>query len=147
MPVFLLISVCEGKIISLEVEAGTLVYFRNMMLQNEATDANEDLEHFEDIPDHDDNQAGNNSIIVQDNKNNKGNAADASSESDDDIDTPLNISDSASSDSEGDDGLLGADGFDKLEESKPTSNEEKHNIQSRTVPGGYDPRHREPSYR
>lgn len=117
------------------------------MLQNEATDANEDLEHFEDIPDHDDNQAENNSLIVQDNKDNKGHAADASSESDDDIDTPLNRSDSASSDSETDDGLLGADGLDKLEESKPTSDEETQNIQSRTVPGGYDPRHREPSYR
>lgn len=117
------------------------------MLQNEATDANEDLEHFEDIPDHDDYQKGNNSIIAQDTKDNKDHATDASSESDDDIDTPLNRSDSASSDSEADDGLLGAGGLDKLEESKPTSNEEKQNIKSRTVPGGYDPRHREPSYR
>lgn len=117
------------------------------MLQNEATDANEDLEHFEDIPDHDDNQAGNNSIIAQDNKDNKGHAADASSESDDDIDAPLNRSDSASSDSEADDVLLEADGLDKLEESKPTTDEEMQNIQSQTVPGGYDLRHREPSYR
>lgn len=118
-----------------------------MMLQNEATDANEDLEHFEDIPDNDDNQAGNDSIVVQDNRDKKGQAADTSSESDDDIDAPLNRSDSTSSDSEADDGLLGADGLDKLEEPKPTSDQEMQNSQSRTVPGGYDPRHREPSYR
>lgn len=109
------------------------------MLQNEAADANEDLEHFEDIPDNDGNQAGNDS--------NKDHAADTSSESGNDTDK----SNSTSSDSEEDsfresDDLFGADGLDKLEESKPTSDQEMHNIQGRTRPGGYDPRYREPRY-
>lgn len=109
------------------------------MLQNEAADANEDLEHFEDIPDNDDNQAGNDS--------NKDPANDTSSESGNDTDK----SNSMSSDSEEEhfrasDDLFGTDGLDKLEESKPTSGQEMHNVQGRTRPGGYDPRYREPRY-
>ncbi|XP_051135888.1 protein SLOW WALKER 2 [Andrographis paniculata] len=115
----------------------------NMMLQNEAGDANEDLEHFEDIPDNDDNQAGNDF--------NKDKATDTSSESDNDADDSIDRSNFSNSDSEENgfsesDDLLGVDGLDKLEGSKPTSDQEKHNTQARTRPGGYDPRHREPRY-
>lgn len=115
------------------------------MLQNEAGDANEDLEHFEDIPDNDDNPAGNDF--------NKDQATDTSCESDNDADNSFNRSNFPNSDSEENgfsesDDLFGEDGLDKLEESKPTSDQEKHNIQdrTRTRPGGYDPRHREPRY-
>lgn len=137
-------SVCTDKIILSEVEAGTLVSFRNMMLQNEATDSNEDLEHFEDIPDNDDNQAGNDSVIVQDNGDNSSHANCSSSDSDDDVDAPLNDSGEESF-SETDD-LLGADHLDKVEESKPASDQEIQSVKHRMLPGGYDPRHREPSY-
>lgn len=110
------------------------------MLQNEATDSNDDLEHFEDIPDNDDNQEGNGS--------NKDHATEPGSESGDDADTSLDKSNSDSEEdnfSESDD-ILGVDGLEKPADSRPTSDQEMHKIQGRTLPGGYSPRHREPGY-
>ncbi|PIN01186.1 hypothetical protein CDL12_26307 [Handroanthus impetiginosus] len=117
----------------------------NMMLQSEAAD--EDLEHFEDITENEDNQA----IPAPDKRDNKGCDADTMNRSDDDSDTPLDESDSSTSGSEEDGlsdlgNLLGGEGLGKLDESKSTSNNEVHNIQRPTLPGGYNPRHREPTF-
>ncbi|KAL0354435.1 UNVERIFIED_CONTAM: CCAAT/enhancer-binding protein zeta [Sesamum radiatum] len=51
----------------------------NVLLQNEAADADEDLEHFEDITEDDENQ-----VIPVPNRDSKGSVADISKESDDD---------------------------------------------------------------
>ncbi|KAK6124692.1 hypothetical protein DH2020_041547 [Rehmannia glutinosa] len=119
----------------------------NMVLQNEAVDADDDLEHFEDITENDENQA----IPAPDNRGTKGLIADSSNVSDDDGDSSLDERGSATSGSEGDifneeDDLLGEGGLDKLEEFKSNSNHEVHNLQGPSLPGGYNPRHREPSY-
>lgn len=117
-----------------------------MVLQNEAVDADEDLEHFEDITEDNDNQA-----IPAPNGDNKGRVADTSKGSDDDSDSSLDESASATSGSEEDtlneaDDLLGEGGLDKLEEFKSTSDHEVQNLQDQMLPGGYNPRHREPTY-
>ncbi|KAK6148778.1 hypothetical protein DH2020_016303 [Rehmannia glutinosa] len=119
----------------------------NMVLQNEAVDADDDLEHFEDITENDENQA----IPAPDNRGTKGLIADSSNVSDDDGDSSLDERGSATSGSEGDifneeDDLLGEGGLDKLEKFKSNSNHEVHNLQGPSLPGGYNPRHREPSY-
>lgn len=132
-----------------------------MLLQNESADADDDLEHFQDITENNDNQivpasdskgvpaSDNKEVPASVNKVNKGHIAVTSNENDDDSDSSLDESGSASSDSEdfneGDD-LLGEAGLDKLEELKATSDHEVHNLEGVTLPGGYTPRHREPSY-
>lgn len=118
-----------------------------MVLQNEAADADEDLEHFEDITENDDNQG----ILAPDKSDNKDRVTDASNGSDNDTDSSLDEGGSATSGSEEDslneaDDLLGDGGLDKLEEFKSTSDLELHNLQGPTLPGGYNPRHREPAY-
>lgn len=119
------------------------------MLQNEAADADDDLEHFEDIDENDENQA----IPVQDNGDKKSPVADISNGSDSDGDSSnddeggsaTSGSDRDSFD-EGDD-LLGEGGFDKLEELKIASDHKMQNLhEGLALPGGYNPRHREPSY-
>ncbi|KAK4427436.1 CCAAT/enhancer-binding protein zeta [Sesamum alatum] len=118
----------------------------NVVLQNEAADADEDLEHFEDITEDDDNQ-----VFPAPNRDDKGIVAHISKESDDDSDSSPDESGSASSGSDGDtlnetDDLLGEGGLNKLEEIKPTSDPEVQNLQGPILPGGYNPRHREPTY-
>ncbi|XP_011072672.1 CCAAT/enhancer-binding protein zeta [Sesamum indicum] len=118
----------------------------NVLLQNEAADADEDLEHFEDITEDDDNQ-----VIPVPNRDNNGIVADIKKESDDDSESSPSESGSASSGSEGDtlndtDDLLGEGGLNKLEEFKPTSDHEVRNHQGPMLPQGYNPRHREPTY-
>lgn len=118
----------------------------NVLLQNEAADADEDLEHFEDITEDDDNQ-----VIPVPNRDNNGIVADIKKESDDDSESSPGESGSASSGSEGDtlndtDDLLGEGGLNKLEEFKPTSDHEVQNHQGPMLPQGYNPRHREPTY-
>ncbi|KAL0415008.1 UNVERIFIED_CONTAM: CCAAT/enhancer-binding protein zeta [Sesamum latifolium] len=116
----------------------------NVLLQNEAADADEDLEHFEDITEDDDNQ-----VIPVPNKDKKMSVADISKESDDDSESSPDESGSASSGSDIDtlnetDDLLGESGLNKLEEFTPTSDHEVQNHQGPMLPGGYNPRHREP---
>ncbi|CAA0829454.1 Unknown protein [Striga hermonthica] len=121
----------------------------NMVLQNEAADADEDLEHFEDINENNENHA----ISVQDNSDEKKPVADISNGSDSDGDSSNDDEGgSATSGSdrdgfdEGDD-LLVEGGFDKVEEIKIiTSDHKVPNLQEGTLPGGYNPRHREPNY-
>lgn len=99
-----------------------------MVLQNELAD--EELEHFEDIVEDSDIQA------------NK--AADRPGSSDDSSEdeagSPAPSSDDESSD-KGDDDLLGFGGLSNLQEFQ----QRVQNANS-TLPGGYDPRHREPTY-
>ncbi|KAK4395034.1 CCAAT/enhancer-binding protein zeta [Sesamum angolense] len=102
--------------------------------------------HFEDITEDDDNQ-----VIPVPNRDNKGRVADISKESDDDSESSPDESGSASSGSDGDtlndtDDLLGEGGLIKHKEFKPTSDHEVQNHQSPMLPGGYNPRHREPTY-
>lgn len=118
-----------------------------MLLQNEAADVDEDLEHFEDITENEDNEA----IPAPDNKGNKGLVADTNNGSDNDSEESLDQSGSVTSGSEEDspneaDDLLGVGGFDKLVELKSTAEHEVPHPQGLTLPGGYNPRHREPTY-
>ncbi|KAL6568326.1 hypothetical protein OROHE_004010 [Orobanche hederae] len=120
----------------------------NMVLQNETADADEDLEHFEDITENNENQA----IPAQDKGVNKSLVdADISNGSDSDDDPSHDRSGFAASGSEGDnssnegDDLFGEGGFHKLQEIKTTPEHQVQNTKP-TLPGGYNPRHREPSY-
>ncbi|KAL0319476.1 UNVERIFIED_CONTAM: CCAAT/enhancer-binding protein zeta [Sesamum angustifolium] len=118
----------------------------NVLLQNEAADADDDLEHFEDVTEDDDNQ-----VIPVPNRDNKGCVADISKECDDDSESSPDESGSASSGSDGDtlndtDDLLGEGGLIKHKEFKPTSDHEVQNHEGPMLPGGYNPRHREPTY-
>lgn len=118
-----------------------------MVIQNEAVDADDDLEHFEDITENDGNQ-----VIPESDSRNKAQVAETSHASDDDSEESLHEGASATSDSEEDDvndtdDLFGKGGFDKAVKLKPTGGHEVRNQQSPTLPpGGYNPRHREPSY-
>lgn len=130
------------------------------MLQNENADAAEDLEHFEDITENEENHA----MLSPNNTDNKDLVSDTKDGSDNDSDSSLDTSDSDSdssvdkcgsdtSDSEEDDltqedDLLGNMDFYKLEveEIKSTSEDVVTDIKVQTLPGGYDPRLREPSY-
>ncbi|KAL2534208.1 CCAAT-binding factor [Abeliophyllum distichum] len=119
----------------------------NMVLQNESVD--EDLEHFEDIVDDDNKQAS----LVPDNKDE---VAQTSNENDSDSDSSLDKGGSMTSGSDEDDlseayGLLGKGGADELKELKSASDREggdhlQRENDSLTLPGGYNPRHREPTY-
>ncbi|KAL2555049.1 CCAAT-binding factor [Forsythia ovata] len=120
----------------------------NMVLQNESVD--EDLEHFEDIVDDDNKQAS----LVPDNKDE---VAQTRNESDSDSDSSLDKGGSMTSGSDEDDlseayGLLGKGGVDELKELKSASDRKEggDHLQREndglTLPGGYNPRHREPTY-
>lgn len=118
-----------------------------MVLQNEAAADDEDLEHFEDITENNENPA----IPAPDYRDNKGHVADTINGSDNDGDSSLDVSGSATSGSEEDslneaDDLLGEGRLDKIEEFKSTSDHEVHNLQGPSLPGSYNPRHREPTY-
>ncbi|KAH6773344.1 CCAAT-binding factor [Perilla frutescens var. frutescens] len=119
----------------------------DMVNQNEAVDADDDLEHFEDITENDGNQA----IPASDNGDNKGQVPVTSHASDDDSEESLREGGSATSDSEVDgldegDDLFGEGGFDKAVKLKSTGDHEVRSPQGPTAPGGYNPRHREPTY-
>lgn len=98
-----------------------------MVLQNELAD--EEVEHFEDIVEELDMQAS---------KADK--PGDDPSEDEDEAETPSPpSSDDESSDKGDDDDLLG---FGGLTESQPRVQKSEES----SLPGGYDPRHREPTY-
>lgn len=132
----------------MKVEAGICFFYRNMVLQNEVVDADDDLEHFEDIAENDGNQAV---PATTDNSDKKGQVAESSHASDDDSEESLLEGGSATSDSEEDghdeaDGLFGEGDF-KAVKSKSTGDFEVCSDQGPTPPpGGYNPRHREPTY-
>ncbi|KAL1551796.1 CCAAT/enhancer-binding protein zeta-like [Salvia divinorum] len=122
----------------------------NMVLQNEVVDADDDLEHFEDITENDGDQA----IPASENSNKKGQVAETSHASADDSEESLLEGGSATSDSDEDgqneaDDLFGGGGFKKTVKSKlkSTGDLEVCSNQAPTPPpGGYNPRHREPAY-
>ncbi|KAL2481606.1 CCAAT-binding factor [Abeliophyllum distichum] len=102
----------------------------NMVIQNESAD--EDLEHFEDIADDDNKQAS----LVLDNRDNKDEVAQTSNESNIDSDSSLD---------------KGEGGVDEIEELKSVSdpkgvNHLQRENNSPTLPGEFNPRHREPAY-
>lgn len=117
----------------------------NMVLQNELAD--EELEHFEDIVEEPDIQAS----TAADKPVNLGEGVHGSDSIDNDDDpsedeggSPAPSSDDEFSD-KGDDDLLGFGGLTTLEESERASEARVQNAKS-SLPGGYDPRHREPIY-
>ncbi|KAI3716394.1 hypothetical protein L6452_23714 [Arctium lappa] len=122
----------------------------NMVLQNELAD--EELEHFEDIVEEPDIQAS----TAADKSVNFDEAVHCSDGIDNDDDpsedeggSPAPSSDDEFSD-KGDDDLLGFGGLTTVKESERTSGHaaSKPRVQNAksSLPGGYDPRHREPIY-
>lgn len=119
----------------------------NMVLQNELTD--EEVEHFEDIVEEPDIEAS----TAADKSVNFDEAVHCSdgidNPSEDEGGSPAPSSDDEFSD-KGDDELLGFGGLTTLEESERTSGHAagKPQVQNAksSLPGGYDPRHREPIY-
>ncbi|KAK7349332.1 hypothetical protein VNO77_06613 [Canavalia gladiata] len=124
----------------------------NMVLQNESID--EELEHFEDVVEETDNEPStvsnkqNNDIEHQLNREDA-NSDTSSPESEDDL--PASSEDDDSDDDEIEDaGFLLAKNETNHKKSKPISDNEgqdsKSSAKKSSLPGGYDPRHREPSY-
>ncbi|KAK2998509.1 hypothetical protein RJ639_024601 [Escallonia herrerae] len=123
----------------------------NLVLQNESAD--DELEHFEDVVEDTDNQTS----IASERMNNGGEAHiedDADTDNSDSLDeggSPIFVSEDEASD-EGNDFTLRGGSSDPQESrtlaSDADQNEpqpKKSNVKS-ALPGGYDPRHREPSY-
>lgn len=123
----------------------------NMAIQNEAVD--EDLEHFEDAPDETENLPGIDAKMPQ--RNN----GDSISTSELDIDNDSSQDEEASSESSSEEDVLGEDddlfmreNVEEPRESKSIKLSDKNENQFGTsltkhsLPGGYDPRHREPSF-
>ncbi|GLU14192.1 hypothetical protein SLE2022_307760 [Rubroshorea leprosula] len=119
----------------------------NMVLQNESVD--DELEHFEDIVEETDNEPSNASKKEENNADLHGDAADSESDSSED---GGNLQASYSEDDESDDAeeLLIRDDSNDHQKPKTLSD---HKVQKTQVfpkrsslPGGYNPRHREPSY-
>ncbi|KAF8401148.1 hypothetical protein HHK36_014452 [Tetracentron sinense] len=125
----------------------------NMMLQNELID--EDLEHFEDIIEETENEPGiaplkppeNTVGIVRHSSTNAKTDSDSSSDSQDEDNSPASYSENNSPDGEG---LLVRGGLTDVGEFKTISERDRGQPQApimrSSLPGGYNPRHREPSY-
>lgn len=120
-----------------------------MLLQNESTD--EDLEHFEDIVEETDDQTS--TKLDQPNNDTESVPVGDSNSVEDDSSQEEGVS--TSSDSESDvsdeaDDLLVGDALKDVEETKPVPDQSRGKPQASDVrsslPGGYNPRHREPSY-
>lgn len=123
---------------------------RNLVLQNETMD--EDLEHFRDVTEDDDDQT--NAIEIKmaqavhdTNKNSNGNGTDSDSSASQDDSTPP---DSEGYDSDEANDLFMGDGQDDIKESRLIADNNKlpsevTDVRS-TFPGGYNLRHREPLY-
>lgn len=126
------------------------------MVQRESVEEEEDVEHFEDIKEEDDNvpnketeKEGNN--VEVDHDSDKITSKDGDSSSDDEEALAVRESDEeddyASDDAEE---LFIKESPHKLKDVMEVSNDcEKRSqppLKSTCLPGGYDPRHREPSY-
>lgn len=120
---------------------------RNMVLQNELAD--EEVEHFEDIVEEQDKPSGSGEAVHSSNG-----VVDGGDDDDDDVPEDEGGSPTPSSDDElsddKDDDLLGFGGLTDLHESqrKPGDASSQPKIQNAksSLPGGYDPRHREPTF-
>lgn len=122
-------------------------FFRNMVLQNESVD--DELEHFEDIVEETDNEPSNASKKEENNTDLHGDAANSQSDSSED---EGNLQASYSEDDESDDAEELLIRGDSNNHQKPNTLSD-HKVQKTQVPpkrsslpGGYNPRHREPSY-
>lgn len=124
-----------------------------MVLQSELVD--DDLEHFEDIVEETDNEPSTASKKTE-NKNNFVDSFDSAKpdiDSSQDVDDSPDVSPSPSSDDELSDEaeeLIVEYGSKGVSESKKMPNHDSHQqkcpIMKSLLPGGYNPRHREPSY-
>lgn len=122
----------------------------NMVLQSESVD--EDLEHFEDIMEETDNEPSTTpkkeeiKVDLVENGDKIDSESDSAEDEDED-DSPASSSEDDVSDEEE---LLMGDSSKELQESQPQSdhngNQPQINSSGSSLPGGYDPRHREPSY-
>lgn len=113
------------------------------MLQNESID--DDLEHFEDIVEETDNEPSA-TPIKEDNNVVKSGNSDSESSEDEQVSPP---SDSEADDSDHSEELFVKEAAknDKKVESLPNHNKPITDVSSKPyLPGGYDPRHREPSF-
>lgn len=138
-------------------ESITLSLSRSMVLQNESIDS--DLEHFEDIEETDNEpltpskkEEANDEVVLADHQDGA-NSNSGSLEEDDD--SPEDMDDTSTSYSQDDDsdeaeGLLLKDDSKDFSESRrlPRHNGVEFQVSATrsTLPGGYIPRHREPSY-
>ncbi|XP_042482910.1 CCAAT/enhancer-binding protein zeta isoform X2 [Macadamia integrifolia] len=124
----------------------------NMMLQNELVD--DDLEHFEDIMEKTGNETGMSPVKQEQGTNEIVQTISDGLKTGDDSSSDLQDDDSLASYSEdGSDGvedLFGGDGLNDVQDSKGESVSERSHPQvssiNSSMPGGYNPRHREPSY-
>ncbi|KAJ0865431.1 putative CCAAT-binding factor [Helianthus annuus] len=120
----------------------------NMVLQNEMAD--EEIEHFEDIVEEPDKAAGSSvEAVHHDDGVDDNDSEDDDVPSEDDGGSPAPSSDDEFSDKEDDD-LLGLGGLPDAKESQRKSGQTASQPRVRdaksSLPGGYDPRHREPIY-
>ncbi|XP_073039989.1 protein SLOW WALKER 2 [Primulina eburnea] len=122
-----------------------------VVLQNETSVADEDLEHFEDVREDDDNRVN----YKLDKTDNKDSVVQTNNECNGDSDASLDEDDSVASSSEYDslnesDDLLGKGGLEKVESFNLTSGNGAHKVHGLNdgpaLPSGYNPRHREPNY-
>lgn len=119
-----------------------------MVLQNESAD--EDLEHFEDIVEETENQT---STKVEEPENNSGtvhtnNCIDSDNDSSQDEGVPPASESEDDVSDEADDLFIGGDSKN-VEETNTMPDQTKQQSQvskMSSLPGGYNPRHREPSY-
>ncbi|KZV14923.1 CCAAT/enhancer-binding protein zeta [Dorcoceras hygrometricum] len=122
-----------------------------MVLQNETAVADEDLEHFEDVQEDDDNRVN----YKQDKTDNKDTVVQTNNECDGDSDASHDEDSSVACSSEYDslnesDDLLGKGGIEKVQKFNLMSDNEAQKFHglsySPVLPSGYNPRHREPAY-
>lgn len=122
-----------------------------VVLQNETAVADEDLEHFVDVQEDDDNRVN----YKPDKTDNKDSVVQTNNECHGDSDTSLDEDDSVASSSEYDslnesDDLLGKGGRQKVENFNLKSGNAAHKVHGLNdgpaLPSGYNPRHREPNY-
>ncbi|KAF8111259.1 hypothetical protein N665_0076s0243 [Sinapis alba] len=126
----------------------------NMVVQRESVVEEEDVEHFEDVKDEDDTepikeseQEGNDAKVDHDEK--KITSRDDDDSSDDEEALAVRQSDDEEDDSASDDGeelFIKETPKETMEVSNDSEKRSQAPLKSSCLPGGYDPRHREPSY-
>jgi len=122
-----------------------------MAIHNEAVD--EDLEHFEDVPDETDNLPAADAKTPQSNDedNTNGDGSNNDNDSSEDEEAPL-ASSSEDDEVDEDADLFPIKNIEKPQEfsstklSNYTGNQHHEASTKHSLPGGYDPRHREPSF-
>ncbi|KAH9665410.1 CBF domain-containing protein [Citrus sinensis] len=118
----------------------------NMVLQNESVD--EDLEHFEDVVEETDNEPSDASKIEENDVKLVKRTDDAKSDSESSEDEDIPTSDSEEDVSDQPEELIIRDNPKDLQKSKAPSHHvpQPPTSSKSSLPGGYNPRHREPSY-